>query len=126
MILLATVLGLLILLGLTIFQIALIFGAPIGDYAWGGQHKVLTTKLRIGSVTSIVAYVVFAAFLVSKAGVWPIITNPNVLNTGMWAIVGYFTLGIVLNFISRNKKERALMTPVAALLAVSFFIVALS
>jgi hypothetical protein len=117
--------GLLILVGLSIFQLLLILGKPLGDFSWGGQHKVLPTKLRIASVFSIVLYVVFALFLVSKAGIADIIPDSPLLNIGMWVFTGYFTLGIFMNAISRNKKERALMTPVALLLAVVFLLTAL-
>lgn len=117
-------LGLLILLGLTIFQILLIIGKPLGEFAWGGQHKVLPKKLRIASAASIVLYAIFALFLASKAGIVDIITYKPLLNVGMWVFAGYFILGIFMNFISRNKKERALMTPVALLLAIVFVITA--
>ncbi len=43
----------------------------------------------------------------------------------MWVLTGYFTLGIVLNGISRSKPERNVMTPVSLLLAVLCLIVAL-
>ena len=115
--------GLLILLGLSVFQLLLIFGAPLGDFAWGGQHKVLPKKLRIASAFSIVLYIIFAIFLASKAGLVDLISNQQLLDIGMWVLVGYFTLGVFLNLISRNKKERMVMTPVAFVLAVVFFIV---
>jgi len=117
--------GLLILLFLAIFQLLLIFGAPLGKYAWGGKYTILPKKLRIASVVSIILYVIFTAFLVSKAGIANLISHQPLLDIGMWVLVGYFVLGIVLNAISRSKKERLVMTPVAVLLAVIFFFVAL-
>ena len=29
-----------VLAALAIFQLALVFGAPLGHFAWGGQHRV--------------------------------------------------------------------------------------
>ncbi|WP_100813256.1 hypothetical protein [Microbacterium lacus] len=39
-----------VLVGLAAFQLALALGAPWGHFAWGGQHRVLPTGVRIGSV----------------------------------------------------------------------------
>ncbi|CAN5396071.1 hypothetical protein BH10PAT4_BH10PAT4_5220 [soil metagenome] len=116
------IIGLAILLGLTVFQILLITGKPFGDFAWGGQHKVLPGNLRIASVSSIVLYIVFAIFLASKAGIISIVPSSQLLDTMMWIFTGYFVLGIFLNAISRNKKERFLMTPVVLILAGVFLI----
>jgi len=120
------IIGLVILLGLTVFQILLITGKPLGDFAWGGQHKVLPRNLRIASVSSIVLYVVFAIFLASKVGIINIVPSSQLLDTMMWIFAVYFILGIPLNAISRNKKERNLMTPVVIALAIIFLVVSLA
>lgn len=118
--------GLLILFGLSVFQLSLILGKPFGEYAWGGQQRVLPKKLRIASVSSIVLYVVFGVFLASKAGITQLIPESSFLDIGMWVLTGYFALGVLVNGISRSKKERMVMTPIALLLAVIFFAVASS
>lgn len=115
-----------ILTGLAIFQIALIFGAPIGKYAWGGQHIVLPPSLRVGSVISVVLYIIFAVFILAKANLTPSPFSGDVLTIGMWVLTGYFILGIIMNGISRSKPEKKLMTPVATLLAVLFLVVSIS
>jgi len=117
------IIGLIALLGLALFQLLLILGKPFGDFAWGGQHKVLPRKLRIASIFSIFLYIVFATFLASKAGIATIITQQPLLDIAMWVFTAYFILGVFVNLISRNKKERALMAPVALVLAVVFLTV---
>ena len=121
----ATIIALIVLAALTVFQMLLIAGRPLGEYAWGGQHKVLPRNLRIGSVTSIVLYLTIAAFFITKAGLAPIVANPQVVDAGMWVITVYSALGIILNGISRSKKERAVMTPTVIVLAVCSLIVTL-
>lgn len=116
--------GLLILLGLSLFQLLLVLGKPLGEYAWGGQQRVLPKKLRIASVSSIVLYAVFGIFLASKAGILQLLPESPLLDIGMWVLTGYFALGVLVNGISRSKKERMVMTPVALLLAAIFFVVA--
>jgi hypothetical protein len=119
------ILAVVILGGLAIFQAALAFGAPIGHFAWGGAHKVLPQKLRISSAVSIVLYGFFAAIILSRAGLISF-GDAGLIGTATWILFGYFSLGVVMNGISRSKPERAVMTPVAASLAVLYLLVALS
>jgi len=115
-----------ILLFLSVFQIALITGAPIGKYAWGGSHRVLPAKLRIGSIISIFLYGLIALVVLSKTEIIPIFNNQSVIGIVTWIIAGYFCLGVVMNAISRSKYERNLMTPVALLLAIICIVIATS
>lgn len=126
MIIFAAITALLVLTGLSIFQVALIFGAPIGKYAWGGAHTKLPRRLKIASSMSIILYALFAIFILNKTGIIAVITNQDIVNIGMWVITAYFFLGIGMNAISRSKAERNLMTPIALALAVLFLIVSLS
>lgn len=123
---LAAVIAIIILAALSVFQIALICGAPLGRFAWGGQHRVLPPKLRIGSFSSIIIYVIFILFASTKAGIASIITNQTALNVGLWVITLYLFFGVFLNAISKSKPERNLMTPVAAVLAICFLAIALA
>lgn len=122
----AASLGILILISLSVFQLLLVAGKPLGDYAWGGQHKELPKNLRLASVFSIILYVVFGLFLASKAGLINVIPDGSFLTVAMWVFTCYFALGIFMNAISRNKKERMVMTPVALSLAVIFLLVTLN
>lgn len=115
-----------ILLCLALFQLALIFGVPIGRFAWGGAHGVLPVKLRIGSVVSIILYAFFAVVLLDKAGITDVIGNSDTVQIIIWVITGYFFIGIAMNAISRSKPERMVMTPVALALAVLFLTAATS
>ena len=114
-----------IFLSLMFFQILLIGGQPIGKYAWGGTHDVLPKNLRIASASSIALYIIFAIFILSKASVLDLVGNDFVIRVGMWVFTGYFFLGIFMNAISRSTKERLVMTPVAAILAILFLLVSL-
>ena len=110
---------------LAVFQLALALGAPLGHFAWGGQHRVLPGRLRIGSLVSIVIYAIIAVLALDR--VWLIDVVPDVVSTvGMWVVFAYFVIGIPLNAISRSKPERYVMTPVVTVLAVLSLLVALS
>lgn len=36
-----------VLIGLMIFQLLLVLGRPYGQYAWGGQHRVLPMVIEL-------------------------------------------------------------------------------
>ena len=108
-----------------VFQIALACGAPWGRLAWGGAHRVLPRRLRIGSMTSVVLYVAFAVLLLSRTGVLPGGDSAPVIVL-TWVLFGYSVVGVVLNGISRSRAERWTMTPVCAMLAGMTLIIALS
>lgn len=111
---------------LAIFQIALIAGAPLGKFAWGGQHRVVPAKMRAGSVVAILLYALFAALASSKSGLAVLIDSSTFVSMSLWVVAAYMTLGVFMNAISRSKHERLVMTPVALALAVCFFVLATS
>ena len=113
-----------ILAALAVFQLALALGAPIGRFAWGGQHRVLPARLRIGSAISIVIYAIIAVLALDRAGLIDVVSDV-VSTVGMWIVFAYFVIGIPMNAISRSRPERYTMTPVVAVLAVLSLLVAL-
>jgi hypothetical protein len=121
---LATV-GCLLLGGLAVFQALLVAGLPLGRFAWGGQHRVLPTTLRIGSAVSIVLYALFASIIVAAAKRISDGTSAGVVDVGIWVLTAYFIVGIAMNAISRSRPERFVMTPVVLVLAAVSLVLAL-
>ena len=113
-----------VLAALAVFQLALVFGAPLGRFAWGGAHRVLPARLRVGSVVSIVIYALIDVIAWDRVGAIDVFPEPF-SEVAMWVIFGYFVLGILLNAISRSKPERNLMVPVCIVLAVLSFLIAM-
>ncbi|MCP9000718.1 hypothetical protein NFC73_13405 [Pseudarthrobacter sp. RMG13] len=122
----AAIVACVLLAALAVFQAALIAGAPLGRFAWGGQHNVLPTKLRIGSATSIILYVLFAYVALAKAGMAAPLVNQGFTDVFSWVLTAYFAVGIVLNGISRSKPERLVMTPTAAVLTALYLALSLN
>jgi hypothetical protein len=116
----------LILGALAVFQGALVFGAPLGRFAWGGQHRVLPTKLRAGSVAAVLIYGVMAAVVLARADLWRQELSETMLRTATWVVVAYLLLGVGGNLASRSKSERMVMAPVSAVLGVLTAVVALN
>ena len=114
----------LVLALLAVFQLALVLGAPWGHFAWGGQDRVLPARKRIGSVISILIYAFMA--LVAWDRVGAISFFPDLFSQiAMWVIFAYSVLGILMNAISRSKPERYTMVPVAIVLSVLSFLIAM-
>lgn len=110
---------------LSVFQLALAAGAPLGHFAWGGAHRVLPRKLRVGSLVSIVLYALIAFVLLERESVLNLLSLPAVERVAAWVVTAYFVIGIVMNAISRSRPERFVMTPVVLVLAVLSLLVAL-
>ncbi len=113
-----------VMVALAVFQLALIAGAPLGHFAWGGQDRVLPAGKRVGSAVSIVLYALFAAVVSQRAGLIELLPGV-VADVGIWVIVAYLALGIVMNGISRSKPERYTMAPVCVVLTVLSLMVAI-
>ena len=109
---------------LALFQATLAMGAPIGQFAWGGQHRVLPPNLRIGSAVAVAIYAVFGLLIGQRAGLvaW---LPAGVVDVGIWVVLTYLALGTVANAISRSVLERLTMTPVCLVLAGLVLIVAM-
>jgi hypothetical protein len=106
------------------FQLALAGGLPLGHAAWGGQYRVLPPRLRLGSL---------AAAVVLGVALWVVLARADLVAPGSaalavrfatWLFAGYLLLNTLGNLASKNPLERNIMTPVALLLAVAFFVVA--
>ncbi|MBX3093627.1 MAG: hypothetical protein KF680_03675 [Cryobacterium sp.] len=110
---------------LVMFQLALAFGAPWGQFAWGGQNKgTLPVGYRIASAVSILIYSFIGAVALDKAGVIELFPA-GFSDITMWVVFGYLVLGVLMNAISRSRPERYAMTPVALVLAVLALLLAL-
>ncbi len=125
MIVAATSVALGVLLALGVLQALGAAGKPVGNALWGGQHRVLPRRLRIGSIIAIGLYAVFAAIVLTRSGVFS--GGDTVLVRVLtWVLAAYFVLGIVMNAVSRSPIERRVMTPTCVILAIATVIVALA
>ena len=105
------------------FQLLLAAGLPFGNYAWGGAHRVLPRPLRIGSVVATVIYSLAAVTILDAANVVDLITS-DITRVAVTILAVFFGIGVVMNAISRSKKERR-MAFVALALSILCGVVAL-
>ena len=115
-----------VLIVVALFQLALVLGAPMGEYAFGGQNPgKLPTRFRIASAFSFAVLVALAGHYLAQAGVFTPVLPELPTSWVNWALVAFFSVGLIMNSISRSKKERQMWVPVLLLSVVLAVIVAL-
>lgn len=108
------------------FQIALAVGVPWGKAAYGGASETLSPRLRVSSAVAVVVWALVSWFYLALAV--PDLAGPvpdSWAGVVSWILVGLFAVATLMNAISRSRIERAIWTPVSAVLLISGIVVAL-
>ena len=123
----ASLIVVVISLGVFAFQIALVAGAPWGEYTMGGQNKgTLPTQLRVGAAVSAVIMLAQAGHYLAQAGVLPQLLDPSWNTVVNWIWFGFTVAGLIMNSISRSKKERNTWVPVLLISTICTLLVAMN
>ena len=123
----ASLIVVVISLGVFAFQIALVAGAPWGEYTMGGQNKgTLPTQLRVGAAVSAVIMLAHAGHYLAQAGVLPQLLDPSWNTVVNWIWFGFTVAGLIMNSISRSKKERNTWVPVLLVSTICTLLVAMN
>jgi hypothetical protein len=107
------------LVGVALFQLVLASGASAGRAAWGGSRASLSPALRIGSA------IAAALIVLGRAGYWAPHGWSGLFRWGTWALVPLLALSALANFASKSRWEKAILGPLALLLALLCLAVAL-
>jgi hypothetical protein len=105
-----------ILACLALLHLALIVGAPLGRFAWGGGEDVLGAQQRLQSAVGIVGLAIGAVILLDTVGILRLLT-PLVAEIACFVVGAVCFVLFVVHGVSRNPSERALGTPVFLVLA---------
>jgi len=119
------ILATLILSLVALLQVLLAAGAPLGRLAWGGEHRILPAKLRLGSVAAIPLLVLAAWAILARVDLVLPGTDVAIVPVGTWIFGGLFVLNTLGNLASKSQVERIVMTPLALILAACFIAVSL-
>ena len=111
---------------MSIFQLLLALGLPIGRLAYGGKYEKLPNKLRILSLIAIGIFVFASISVLDRAELITIFNNPDIAYYAVWVIAVYITFNTLLNAASKSKWEKRIMTPISLTLAVCCFIVVIA
>ena len=119
------IIGSALLLIVALMEVLLIAGLPLGEFTMGGRHKVLPMPYRFAAASSILLQIFGALMMLQGAGfmnMWFGVTPTRII---CYVFAGFFAVNTVMNFISPSKKEKYVMTPLALIEAVCFFVTAI-
>lgn len=108
-----------------ILSVLLICGLPLGELTMGGQYKVYPGKLRIVLVVQLILQVFFVITILQAGGFMPLWFSYKSTKFVCIVMAVYLSLNVVLNFISKSKKEKYVITPLSLMTAICFWITAL-
>ena len=112
------------MLAVAVMEVLLIFGLPLGEFTMGGRYRVLPPLLRVAAATSVILQLFGAAMILQGGGLMNMWFSSGVTKIICFVFAGFFAVNTVMNLISPSKKEKYVMTPLAAIEAVCFAITA--
>lgn len=116
------------IIGASVFSIVIILsfliicGLPLGELTMGGQYKVFPKKLRIILVVQLILQIFFVIIVLQAGGIIPLWFSDNITKIICIIMAIYLSLNTFMNFLSKSKKEKYVMTPLSAISAICFWI----
>ena len=110
----ATWISICLVFGMALLQFALTLGAPIGEYALGGTHSVLPTKMKFVSGSFFCLFIVVGLAYLQRADKIAPILNASFVNVLLIIYTLFLAYAIIGNgFLTKSKKEKYVMTPLS-------------
>ena len=107
-----------------VLSILIICGLPLGELTMGGRYKVFPKKLRLILLTQLILQVFFVIIILQMGGFMPLWFSVRVTKIIGVVMAVYLSLNTLMNFVSKSKKERYIMTPLSFITAICFWITA--
>ncbi|MGN7492146.1 hypothetical protein ACTHPF_13430 [Paenibacillus sp. SAF-054] len=112
------------ILVVVLFQFALALGTPWGAYAMGGKFPGrFPRSMRFACLIQIAILILVASIVMSKSGVW-LADRSSFADIGIWFVVAFSAVATLLNLITRSVWERRIWAPVSILMLVTSVIIA--
>lgn len=121
----AAMIGALLISVVIMLSILLICGLPLGELTMGGQYRVFPPKMRILLIIQLILQIFFIIIILQMGGYLPLWFSYRVTRMICIIMAGYLSLNTFVNFISKSKKEKYIMTPLSFVTAICFWITAL-
>lgn len=109
---------------LAIFQIALAAGAPLGKFAWGGEHTTLPLNLRFGAISAVLRYAFIVFIALDRSGTIAVLPEEFSFWV-MWLIVAHLGFSVILSLLSKSKYEKMTLAPYTFAMGVLSLLIAL-
>ena len=108
-----------------VLSFLIVCGFPLGELTMGGQYKVFPKKLRIILVMQLILQIFFVVIVLQMGGLIPFWFSENATKIICIIMAVYLSFNTIMNFISKSKKEKYIMTPLSAISTVCFWIITL-
>ncbi|MFM1958460.1 MAG: hypothetical protein RI929_823 [Actinomycetota bacterium] len=113
-------------LATALFQLALVLGAPMGEYAYGGQMPgKLPIQYRVSSAVSFVLLLAISGHYLAQMGVVPKLLSPELNQWVNWGLIGFAAAAAVMNNITKSAKEKRLWGSTTIAMLIAAIVVAL-
>ena len=124
-VLIAAIIAVAIFVVVSIIQLLLALGLPLGKLAYGGKYEKLPAKMRIMSLVAIGIFALGSISVLEQVAIITIFNNPIFTLVVVWIIAVYLAFNTLTNAISKSKREKLIMTPLSLISAICCFIVAI-
>ena len=118
------ILAAIIFTSLTVLNLLIIFGAPLGEFTMGGKYKILPSEMKIPAIISLCTQIFAIIIVLQAGGIINLWFSNNVTRIICYVYSGYLIINTFMNLISKSKKEKYIMTPLSLVSALLFFITA--
>ena len=108
-----------------ILSILLICGLPLGELTMGGKYRDFPHNLRILLVIQLALQIFSMIIILQMGGHIPLWFSYHVTRIICIVMAVYLSLNTAMDFFSNSKKEKYIMTPLAFLMAICFWVTAL-
>lgn len=119
-----SIIGTILLLIVAVMEVLLIIGLPLGEFTMGGKFKVLPPLFRLFAGLSIVLQLFGAAMILQCGGLMKYWFPGNTVKIICLVYAAFFGVNTLMNLVSHSKKEKYVMTPLAAIEAFCFALTA--
>lgn len=104
----------------------LALGFPYGEFAMGGKYIVMPKRMRIVCGFSVCVQLFAIIILLQTASIIPSLFSVGLTKAICFFFAAYLTLNTFMNLLSNSRKEKWVMTPLALLTAICFWITAIA
>lgn len=120
-----SLIGAIIFLVMGIITVLVACGLPLGEFTMGGKHRILPKKFRVMSLVCLIIQI-FAVIIILQAGGFIKLWFPyNITRYICFFFAIYLSLNTMMNLVSKSKKEKYVMTPIALVAAICYWITAM-
>lgn len=107
-----------------VLSILIICGLPLGEFTMGGKYRVFPKKLRIMLITQLILQILFVVVILQMGNLIPLWFSTTITRIIGIVMSVYLSLNVIMNFVSKSKKEKYVMTPLSLITAICFWITA--